>query len=238
MPSVITLTSVLRLERSVNLTWYPTTWPSSVPSSSAMRSATLRAAIRRGWVWPMTFVSPRPSARQIFGSFVVLPDPVSPATTTTWWSRIASEMSSRRAETGSSGGKWMRTAPPFSPAPAGLAKPIQRLGRGGRLGRGRCVRRRAARTVAPELTGVAPARHRVVATAAARAVAPLPPLATWRTTGSTAVEPHRTATTVVVIADGGQCRPGQATDDHGGQGHGDQGAERPQPVDETLPGWW
>ena len=44
--------------------------------------------------------SPRPSSRQIFGIWVVLPDPVSPATTTTWWSRSAAAMSSRRSTTG------------------------------------------------------------------------------------------------------------------------------------------
>src|SRR5205823_3626807 len=54
-----------------------------------MRSATVRAAIRRGWVWPIWPVTPRPSSRQIFGNWVVLPEPVSPATTTTWWSRMA-----------------------------------------------------------------------------------------------------------------------------------------------------
>ncbi len=41
--------------------------PSGVPSSSAMRSATVRAAIRRGCVWPMSPRTPRPSSRQIFG---------------------------------------------------------------------------------------------------------------------------------------------------------------------------
>ena len=75
-----------------------------VPSSWAMRSATLRAAMRRGWVWPIMAVMPRPSSRQILGSWVVLPLPVSPATMTTWWSRIASAISWRRAETGSSSG--------------------------------------------------------------------------------------------------------------------------------------
>ena len=40
--------------------------------------------------------TPRPSSRQIFGSCVVLPEPVSPATITTWWSRITSAMSSLR----------------------------------------------------------------------------------------------------------------------------------------------
>ena len=73
-------------------------------SSSAIRSATVRAASRRGWVWAIAPRTPRPSSRQIFGSWVVLPEPVSPATTTTWWSRIAASRSSRRALTGSSGG--------------------------------------------------------------------------------------------------------------------------------------
>src|SRR5690625_4124549 len=51
---------------------------------------------------------PRPSSRQILGSWVVLPDPVSPATTTTWWSRIAVARSLRRWLTGSWSGN--RTA--------------------------------------------------------------------------------------------------------------------------------
>ena len=37
------------------------------------------------------------------GSCVLLPEPVSPATTTTWWSRIASRSTSRWATTGRSG---------------------------------------------------------------------------------------------------------------------------------------
>ena len=69
-----------------------------------MRSATVRAAIRRGWVCPISPRTPRPSSRQIFGSWVVLPEPVSPATMTTWWSRMAAAMSSRRWLTGSSSG--------------------------------------------------------------------------------------------------------------------------------------
>jgi hypothetical protein len=40
----------------------------------------VRAAIRRGWVCPMDV---RPSSRQIFGSCVVFPEPVAPATITT-----------------------------------------------------------------------------------------------------------------------------------------------------------
>ena len=43
--------------------------------------------MRRGCVWPMSPRSPRPSARQIFGSCVVLPDPVSPQTITTGFAR-------------------------------------------------------------------------------------------------------------------------------------------------------
>ena len=69
-----------------------------------MRSATVRAASRRGWVWPMVPATPRPSSRQIFGSWVVFPEPVSPATTTTWWSRMAAAISSRRWETGRDSG--------------------------------------------------------------------------------------------------------------------------------------
>ena len=48
-----------------------------------MRSATVRAANRRGWVCPMVPRTPRPISRQIFGNWVVLPEPVSPATMTT-----------------------------------------------------------------------------------------------------------------------------------------------------------
>src|SRR4029077_15924799 len=70
-----------------------------------MRWATVRAASRRGWVCPMVPRTPRPSSRQIFGSWVVLPDPVSPATTTTWLSRIAASRASRRGRArGSLGG--------------------------------------------------------------------------------------------------------------------------------------
>ena len=80
-------------------TWYPTSSPSEILSSEERRSATDRAAIRRGWVWPTIPPrppAPRPSSRQILGSWVVFPEPVSPATTTTWWSRMAAAMSSRR----------------------------------------------------------------------------------------------------------------------------------------------
>src|SRR5690606_12636806 len=69
-----------------------------------MRAATVRAARRRGCVWPMMPAMPRPAARQIFGSCVVLPDPVSPQTMTTWCSSMARRICSRCADTGSSSG--------------------------------------------------------------------------------------------------------------------------------------
>ena len=53
MPSVITFSRVAGDVESVNRTWYPTSSPSPVSSSSAIRSATDRAAIRRGWVCPI-----------------------------------------------------------------------------------------------------------------------------------------------------------------------------------------
>ena len=67
MPSVISLTSVPSVALSVNRTLYPTASPSCVLSSEAIRSATVRAAIRRGWVCPICPVMPRPSSRQILG---------------------------------------------------------------------------------------------------------------------------------------------------------------------------
>ncbi|QRN97640.1 hypothetical protein JRI60_00675 [Archangium violaceum] len=58
--------------------------PSSVPSSRATRAATLVAAIRRGWVTPIWHGRPpRPMASRTFGSCVVFPEPVAPATMTT-----------------------------------------------------------------------------------------------------------------------------------------------------------
>src|SRR5580693_2512234 len=104
MPSVISLISVSSADTSVNRTWYPTVSPSGLPSSSAIRSATVLAASRRGWVWPICPATPRPSSRQILGIWVVLPEPVSPAMITTWWSRMARAISSLRWLTGSSAG--------------------------------------------------------------------------------------------------------------------------------------
>ena len=61
---------------------------SGVLSSSAMRLATLLAAMRLGCVWPIhlprwpaaALSRPRPRAKAILGNCVVLPDPVSPQT--------------------------------------------------------------------------------------------------------------------------------------------------------------
>jgi hypothetical protein len=79
----------------------PTWRPSSDLSSCEMRVAVARAAMRRGWVWPIRPLRPRPISRQIFGSCVVLPEPVSPQTTTTWCLSIVSPISARSTLTGS-----------------------------------------------------------------------------------------------------------------------------------------
>src|SRR6185369_9369431 len=107
MPSVMSFTDAPREMRSWKRTLKPTTSPSGVFSSSAMRLATLDAAIRRGCVWPIQpppLARPRPIASAIFGNCVVLPEPVSPLTMTTGWARIAAAISSRRADTGSASG--------------------------------------------------------------------------------------------------------------------------------------
>ena len=69
-----------------------------------MRAATVRAARRRGWVCAIMPRTPRPAARQALGNWVVLPDPVSPATMTTGCARMHSTISSMWAEIGNSGG--------------------------------------------------------------------------------------------------------------------------------------
>src|SRR6218665_4036640 len=81
-----------------------------------MRLATLLAARRRGWVWPMSWPRtwpsapglalhlPRPSASAILGNCVVLPEPVAPQTITTWCRASAAMISSRWPDTGSAGG--------------------------------------------------------------------------------------------------------------------------------------
>ena len=62
MPSVITLRQVSGPASSWKRTLQPTAPPTRVPSSRAMRSATLRAATRRGWVWPIQPAAPRPAS--------------------------------------------------------------------------------------------------------------------------------------------------------------------------------
>src|SRR5437870_4561336 len=76
-----------------------------------MRAATERAAMRRGCVWPMRPALPRPISSSIFGSCVVLPEPVSPQTMTTGFAATAAQISSRRALIGSAGSKRMRQHP-------------------------------------------------------------------------------------------------------------------------------
>ena len=104
MPSVMSLMAVEGPTRSSKRMAYPTLWPISWPTSLAIRSATVRAANRLGWVCPIMPFRPRPKAKQILGICVVFPDPVSPATIMTWCVRIASAMSSTRWVTGRSGG--------------------------------------------------------------------------------------------------------------------------------------
>src|SRR5882757_10693679 len=67
-----------------------------------MRAAKARAASRRGCVCAMRPSMPRPISRQYCGSWVLFPDPVSPATTSTGCRRSASMISSRRADIGRS----------------------------------------------------------------------------------------------------------------------------------------
>ena len=57
-----------------------------------MREATLRAAILLGCVWPIIAPAPRPAPRQIFASWVLLPEPVAPTTSVTGCSATARAM--------------------------------------------------------------------------------------------------------------------------------------------------
>ncbi len=69
-----------------------------------MRLAMVTAAMRRGWVTAIIPRRPRPASMHILGIWVLLPQPVSPAMTTTGRRRMAWTISSRRAVMGSSGG--------------------------------------------------------------------------------------------------------------------------------------
>src|SRR5437868_10581758 len=80
-----------------------------------MRLATEVAAMRRGCVWPISrplpggaLSLPRPSSSTILGNWVVLPEPVSPQTMTTWFASMAALISSRRADTGRDSGNSIR----------------------------------------------------------------------------------------------------------------------------------
>ncbi len=69
-----------------------------------MKKNKKRKEKKNKWVWPISPFAPRPASRHSLGSWVLLPEPVSPATITTWWSRMSSTSSSRRAVMGRSAG--------------------------------------------------------------------------------------------------------------------------------------
>ena len=104
-PSVTNFTSVSGEVRSRKRIFAPTWRPHSTPSSSASRREREVAATRRGWVTAMRAPRPRPARRHILGIWVVLPEPVSPATITTGCSRTAAWISSARPRIGSCSGK-------------------------------------------------------------------------------------------------------------------------------------
>src|SRR6478735_1093385 len=113
MPSVMNLITVSPLVWSAKRILQPTSRPKPTFSSSATRRATELAATRRGWVQAMRPRSPRPAARHIFGICVVLPEPVSPASTSTWLFWMAVTISSARPLMGSSGGYSIRKGQDF-----------------------------------------------------------------------------------------------------------------------------
>ena len=83
---------------------YPTVSPTASPRSCATRAATETALIRRGCVHTTRVAEARPWAsarsRTNWGHCVVLPQPVSPETTVTWFAATASKNASRRAAAG------------------------------------------------------------------------------------------------------------------------------------------
>ena len=74
----------------------------AAPGVTPDRMATLAAAIRRGWVQPIRPPSGPIASATIFGSWVVLPEPVSLTTTITWRAFRAARIASRCSTTGSS----------------------------------------------------------------------------------------------------------------------------------------
>ena len=86
--------------QSSNRMAYPTLVPSSHPISSLTRFATDIAATRRGCVQPIIPNVLYPSSCMYCVICVVFPDPVSPTTTTTLFSRITCMRSSLDPNTG------------------------------------------------------------------------------------------------------------------------------------------
>ena len=82
--------------------WYPTASPSSSPLSAATLAATETADIRRGWVQIMLQSEPRrlfiSSSSMNCGSWVVLPQPVSPEMTRTWYRKAQQVKSGKKKE--------------------------------------------------------------------------------------------------------------------------------------------
>lgn len=85
MPSVMYLILVSGLVQSSNRIVYPTSCPRRHPTSSATRLATDMAATRRGCVQPILSRSAYPASARYCVICVVLPEPVSPTTTRTWF---------------------------------------------------------------------------------------------------------------------------------------------------------
>ena len=108
MPSVRNLITVADVVWSLKRILQPTSRPHATPSSSATRRETDSAATRRGCVQAIRPATPRPAARHIFGIWVVLPEPVSPARITTGWAWMVATNSSARTLMGSSGGNSRR----------------------------------------------------------------------------------------------------------------------------------
>mmetsp|Transcript_9073 Transcript_9073/g.22456 ORF Transcript_9073/g.22456 Transcript_9073/m.22456 type:complete len:341 (+) Transcript_9073:2152-3174(+) len=89
MPSVMYLITVSLDVQSSKRMAYPTSSPRRHPNSSATRLATLMAATRRGCVHPILPRDVYPTSARYCVICVVLPDPVSPMTTSTWLSFTA-----------------------------------------------------------------------------------------------------------------------------------------------------
>lgn len=105
------MTALLHIALSKNrgphvLTWYPTQWRSAGPISCATRCATDTALIRRGCVTRTLHFAPSPlltcPSNKKRGIRVVLPQPVSPAITTTCEDCTAASTLSLYESTGSS----------------------------------------------------------------------------------------------------------------------------------------